>query len=125
MLHLLLQAGGGIQQFLPLLLVLVVMYFFFFRPQMKKQKEERNFQSSLAKGMRVVTNSGIHGKILELQDSAVILEVENARLKVNKSALSKEQSKEYLPEESKKTAAKDKTKSKDEDGKKDKNEAKN
>ena len=124
MLYLLLQAGGGIQQFLPLLLVLVVMYFFFFRPQMKKQKEERNFQSSLSKGMRVVTNSGIHGKILELQESAVILEVENARLRVNKSALSKEQSKEYLPEEDKKNAPKKKSKSKEEEDKKDKKEAK-
>ena len=121
MLYLLLQAGGGIQQFLPLLLVLVVMYFFFFRPQMKKQKEERNFQSSLSKGMRVVTNSGIHGKILELQESAVILEVENARLKVNKSALSKEQSKQYLPDAGKKSDKKDsKKEAKKEDSKEDK-----
>lgn len=117
MIHIFLQSAGGFQQFLPLLLVLVVMYFFFFRPQMKKQKEERKFQSSLAKGMRVVTNSGIHGKILDLQETTITLETENARLKVNKSALSKELSKEYLPEEDKKTSAKNKGKSKELDEK--------
>ena len=102
MIYILLQSAGGIQQFLPLLLVLVVMYFFFFRPQMKKQKEERKFQDSLQKGMRVVTSSGIHGKILDLNDDkTVVLESENSRLKVNNTALSKEQSAVYLPKDDK------------------------
>lgn len=100
--YILLQSAGGIQQFLPLLLVLVVMYFFFFRPQMKKQKEERKFQDSLQKGMRVVTNSGIHGKILDLNDDKTVnLESENTRLKINNTALSKEQSAVYLPKDEK------------------------
>lgn len=103
MLNILLQApGGGFGSFLPLLLVLVVMYFFFFRPQIKKQKAERKFRDEIAKGMRVVTNSGIHGKILEMQDTTLILESENSRLKVDKSAISKELSAQYLPKESKK-----------------------
>lgn len=89
--------------FLPLALVLVVMYFFFFRPQMKKQKEERNFRNEIKKGMRVVTNSGIHGKILDLQEETLILESENSRLKLDKSAISKELSAVYLSKEEKET----------------------
>lgn len=94
----LLQAGGGgFTSLLPLLLVIAVMYFFFFRPQMKKQKDERNFQKEIAKGMRVVLSSGIHGKILEVHDTFIILESENSRLKVEKSSINKQMSEVYLP----------------------------
>lgn len=111
MLSILLQAaGGGLGGFLPLLLVLVVMYFFFFRPQIKKQKEERKFRDEIAKGMRVVTNSGIHGKILDMQESTLTLESENSRLKVDKSAISKELSAQYLPKEEKKADKKKESK---------------
>ncbi|HAD97785.1 MAG TPA: preprotein translocase subunit YajC [Cryomorphaceae bacterium] len=104
MLAIFLQAGGGLGGFLPLLLVLVVMYFFFFRPQIKRQKEEKKFSTEgLSKGMRVVTNSGVHGKILEIQDTTVILESENSRLKLERSAISRELSAIYLPKEEKKT----------------------
>jgi preprotein translocase subunit YajC len=104
MTHLLLQAAGeGFGGSLPLFgLLLIVMYFFFFRPQMKKQKAERNFASEVSKGMRVVTNSGIHGKILEISDTTITLESENTRLKVERSAISKELSAVYLPKEEKK-----------------------
>ena len=96
-LSVLLQApeGGGWGSFLPLLLVLVVMYFFFFRPQIKKQKEENKFRKEISKGMRIVTNSGIHGKILEMHDTYLIIESENSRLKIEKSAISKELSAAY------------------------------
>ncbi|MCC5915763.1 MAG: preprotein translocase subunit YajC [Cryomorphaceae bacterium] len=96
--------GGGnpLSSFLPFLVIIAVMYFFFFRPQMKKQKEEKNFSASVAKGNRVVTGSGIHGKILEVGETYVILESENSRIKVEKSALSKELSAQYLPKEDKK-----------------------
>lgn len=103
MLYIFLHQSGGspIGGFLPILILIAVMYFFFFRPQMKKQKEERNFSNSVAKGNRVVTNSGIHGKILEVGETHVILESENSRLKVEKSSLSKELSAQYLPKEEK------------------------
>lgn len=98
--------GGGITSFLPLLLVLAVMYFFFFRPQIKKQKDERKFRESISKGMRIVTNSGIHGKILDIQDTTLTLESENSRLKMDKSSVSKELSAQYLPKEEKENKAK-------------------
>ena len=109
-LTILLQAdpGGGIGSFLPIILLLVVMYFFFFRPQIKKQKEEKKFQEQVKKGMRVVTNSGIHGKILELNDNSIILESENSRLRVEKSVISRELSAQYLPKEEKSGKKEDK-----------------
>lgn len=96
-LSILLQVEGGIATFLPFLLVIGVMYFFFFRPQMKRQKDEKSFQSEISKGMRVVTTSGIHGKILEVQDSFIILESENSRLKIERSAINKQMSEVYQP----------------------------
>ena len=91
--------GGGLGSLLPLLLVIVVMYFFFFRPQIKRQKEEKKFQQEISKGMRVVTSSGIHGKILNIEDDTLIIESENSRLKIDRSAVNKQMSETYLPKE--------------------------
>lgn len=91
--------GGGLTSLLPLLLVIVVMYFFFFRPQIKRQREEKKFQQEIGKGMRVVTNSGIHGKILNIDETTIILESENSRLKIDRSAVNKQMSETYLPKE--------------------------
>lgn len=94
----LLQAsGGGIMGLLPFLLIIVVMYLFFFRPQQKKQKEEAKFRTELSKGMRIVTTSGIHGKILEIKENTITIESENSRLKLERTAISKELSAQYLP----------------------------
>lgn len=98
-LSILLQAGGGFSQIIPFVLILVVMYFFFFRPQIKKQKEEKKFREQIAKGMRIVTTSGIHGKILDVQENVLTIESENTRLKIEKSAISKELSAAYSAKE--------------------------
>jgi preprotein translocase subunit YajC len=74
--------------FLPLILIIVVFYFFMIRPQMKKQKEVAAFRNSLQKGDKVVTTGGIYGKILEIKDNTVLLQVDdNVKLRVDKSAL--------------------------------------
>ncbi|MEA3504240.1 MAG: preprotein translocase subunit YajC [Bacteroidota bacterium] len=79
---------GGLMSFLPLLLVIVVFYLFFIRPQMKRSKDQKKFREALKKGSKVVTIGGIHGKILEVKETTVIIEVEGEnRLKVEKSAL--------------------------------------
>jgi preprotein translocase subunit YajC len=90
-------AGGASGQsnalitFLPLLLVFVVFYFFMIRPQMKKQKEMTNYRNSLKKGDKVVTTGGIYGRIYEVKDNFVMLEVGgDLKLKVDKSALVKD-----------------------------------
>lgn len=84
---------GGSQQsswmtFIPLLLIIVVFYFFFIRPQMKRSKDQKKFRESLQKGQKVITIGGIHGRIVEIQDTTVTIEVENGvRLRVEKSAI--------------------------------------
>lgn len=76
---------------LPLILVFVVFYLFMIRPQMKKQKELANYRNSLKKGDKVVTTGGIYGKIFEVKDNYVLLEVGgDLKLKVDKSALLKD-----------------------------------
>lgn len=97
-----LQAAGGDMSWVFLPLMIVVMYLFFFRPQLKRQKEDKKFREAIAKGQRVVTTSGIHGKILSIDDNTVVIESENSRLKFERTAISKELSKQYLPKEDKK-----------------------
>ena len=81
--------------FLPLILVFVVFYFFMIRPQMKKQKEMTNYRSSLKKGDKVVTTGGIYGRIFEVKDNYVTVDVGgDVRLKIDKSALLKDPSAE-------------------------------
>jgi preprotein translocase subunit YajC len=75
-------------QLLPLVLIIVVFYFFMIRPQMKKQKELVTYRNSLKKGDKVITTGGIYGRIHEVNDTTIVLEVENnVHLKVDKSAV--------------------------------------
>jgi len=83
--------GGGIQMLLMLGLVFVVMYFFMIRPQMKKQKELRNFRNELAKGDKIITTGGIYGRIAEIKDTYMVVEVcEGTKIKVDKNAILKD-----------------------------------
>lgn len=52
----------------PFILMFAVLYFFMIRPQMKRQKQEKNFASELKRGDKVITKSGLHGKIVDLTD---------------------------------------------------------
>lgn len=82
---------------LPFILMFLVFYFFMIRPQMKRQKNEKKFQESITKGKKVVTNSGIHGKVLEIneKEGTVTLETGAGKIKFEKNALSLELSKKY------------------------------
>ncbi len=81
-------SGSSLTSLLPLLLIIVVFYFFFIRPQMKKTKEERKFRENLKKGDKIVTIGGIHGKVLEVAETTIIIEVEGQnRLRIEKSAV--------------------------------------
>lgn len=73
---------------LPLLLIIVVFYFFMIRPQMRKQKEMRNFRQSLKVGDKIITSGGVYGKIAEMRENAIIMEVEDkVRMKVDISSV--------------------------------------
>ena len=79
-----------LQQFLPFLLIIVVMYFFMIRPQQKKIKQEKEFESSLKVGDKIITKSGLHGKVSELAETTVVIETMSGKLKMERSAISLE-----------------------------------
>jgi preprotein translocase subunit YajC len=80
--------GNQLMNFLPLILIVLVFYLFFIRPQMKKSKDQRKFRESLKKGDKVITIGGIHGKILEVDEKTVTLDVGNQqKLTFEKSAI--------------------------------------
>ncbi len=68
-------------------MILVVFYFFMIRPQMKKQKELKKFRENLKVGDKVVTIGGIHGKILEISESTILVNSEGSKIRFEKSAI--------------------------------------
>lgn len=83
--------GGMGGSLLFLVVIFAIFYFFFIRPQTKKQKEQRKFRDALTKGQKVVTIGGIHGKIVEMQETTVTLEIENGgKIRIEKAAIASE-----------------------------------
>ena len=83
----------NLQSFAPLLLMFVVVYLFMIRPQMKRQKQEKAFAKELKKGDKVVTKSGLHGKVLDLyEDGTCVIESGAGKMKYERSAISMEMS---------------------------------
>lgn len=81
----------GFSSILLLFGMIAVMYFFMLRPQIKKQKDQNSFQDTLAKGMDVVTASGMIGRINKIEDNIITLQVDpKTFIKVTKGAISKE-----------------------------------
>jgi preprotein translocase subunit YajC len=77
---------------------MVVFYFFMIRPQQKKAKDAKKFRESLEKGSKVVTIGGIHGRVVEVNDTTVLLEVDNSvKIRFEKSAIAMDNSMQ-LPE---------------------------
>ena len=72
----------------PLILIFIIFYFLLLRPQIKRAKEHKKMVESLAKGDEVVTNGGLLGKISELGDSFMVIEIApGVQVKVQKSAV--------------------------------------
>lgn len=87
------QESNPLMSMLPLLLIVVVFYFFMIRPQMKRQKEVRKFRESLAKGDKVVTTGGIYGKIVEVKETVIVLEIaKDVQITVDKNGIVKDMS---------------------------------
>ncbi|RMD85677.1 MAG: preprotein translocase subunit YajC [Candidatus Dadabacteria bacterium] len=79
---------GGLEPFIPLILILVVFYFLLVRPQQKKAKEHENLIKNLKKNDRVVTMGGLHGRIVDLSEHVVTLEVApNVHVRVDRSQI--------------------------------------
>ncbi|BDD05438.1 preprotein translocase subunit YajC [Aureibacter tunicatorum] len=95
-------AQGGnsmVSTFIMMGAVFLVMYFFMIRPQQKKQKAQKAFTEGIKKGDQVVTIGGIYGKIVEINDTKVILDVDRGtKITFEKSAISMENSKSLSEE---------------------------
>jgi len=82
-----------------LLLMLVVFFFFIILPQQRRQKKEKNFMLGLKKGDRIITKSGMHGKVVELnvKDNTCVVETLAGKIKMERSAISLELSAKLQP----------------------------
>jgi preprotein translocase subunit YajC len=86
--------GEGIGSFLPFVAMFAVVYFFMIAPQLKRQKKEKKFITELKKGDRVITKSGMYGKVVELndKDNSCVIETLAGKIKFDRSAISMEMS---------------------------------
>lgn len=83
---------GEYQNIIFIVLMFVAMYFLMFRPQQQRMKQEKAYEAGLKVGDRIVTKSGIHGRINELHDTTVIIETMAGKLQMERSAISMEMS---------------------------------
>ena len=80
--------GGGMSFILMIVAMIAIFYFFIIGPQQKKQKKINAFRESLKKGDKVMTAGGIYGRIREIKDNAVILEIaDGVRIKIDKNSI--------------------------------------
>lgn len=87
------EGGSSLTPLLMIGMMFVIIYFFMIRPQVKRQKELTTYRNSLQKGDKVITTGGIYGKIADVKDNVVTVDVGNeVRLKVDKSAIMKDSS---------------------------------
>ena len=86
--HLQAQAGGDYSFLIMMVAIFAIMYFFMIRPQNKKQKEIQNFRKNLTVGQDVITAGGIYGKIKDIDDTSVMLEIASGvKIKIDKNSI--------------------------------------
>jgi preprotein translocase subunit YajC len=90
------QGGGGAAGWMNIVFlvgIMIVFYFFIILPPMRKQKKDAAFRASLKKGDRIVTISGVYGKIVTAEEATLLVEVdENVKIRLERAAV-----REYQP----------------------------
>lgn len=87
-------SGNPFSSWIMIALMGLVFYIFIIRPQQKKQKSQKQFTESVNKGDSIVTMGGIHGKILSMDDTTIVLEIDKGtKMKIEKSSISLDASK--------------------------------
>lgn len=82
-------------------LIMLTFWFFIIRPQSKKIKDQNQFIEELGKGNKVVTMGGVHGKIVKESEHTYLVEIDsNTKIKINKTAISKELTAEFYGDKS-------------------------
>jgi len=96
-----LQAAGGssmLSTLVPMVLIMVVFYFFMIRPQVKKAKDHKKLVEDLKKGDKIVTTAGIHGRIVDMNETTFLIEVEGGtKIRFDKTAISLDATKAAAP----------------------------
>jgi preprotein translocase subunit YajC len=80
--------AAGLVAYAPILLFILIFYFIIFRPQSKKMKEHRAMLDALRKGDTVITSSGFIGRIVELDDDVISLDLGETRVQISRSNIS-------------------------------------
>lgn len=81
-------AGSGWSSMIMIIALIAIFYFFMIAPQQKKQKKINAFRDSLQKGDKVMTAGGIYGRIREIKDNYVMLEIDNnVTIKIDKNSI--------------------------------------
>jgi preprotein translocase subunit YajC len=80
--------GGGGMTMLFMVGFFAIFYFFMIRPQMKKAKEQKKMQEALKVGDKVMTIGGIHGEVIELDETTIIMKLDQGRMRIERSAIS-------------------------------------
>ena len=82
------QGPSAIQMLFPYAIILGVFYFLVFRPQKQKQDAAKAMIAAVKKNDEIVTNSGIHGTVVNVKETTVIVRVDdNARIEIDKEAI--------------------------------------
>ena len=68
-------AGGGLFSLLPLVVIFILFYFLLIHPQQKRAKQHKEMVIALKKGEEIVTNGGLLGKVTDLDDNFITLEI--------------------------------------------------
>ena len=79
--------NSGASSIIMIVVMIVIYYLFMIRPNTKKRKEEKKFKENLKPGQKVVTIGGIHGKILEISETTVLIQSEGSKLRLEMSAI--------------------------------------
>ncbi len=80
------QAGSGMMSIVMIVALIAIFYFFMIRPQSKKQKEIKKFRDGMQKGDKVTTAGGIHGKIKEIKENVIVLQIDdNVKITIDKA----------------------------------------
>lgn len=79
---------SAIASLMPIVFIFAIFYFLLIRPQQKKQKEHNKMISELKKNDEVVTSGGIHGTVVNVKDTTLILKIdENVKIEINRNAI--------------------------------------
>ena len=90
-------AGNSMSSLIMIVAMIAIFYLFMIRPQAKKQKELKKFREAMKPSDKVVTIGGVHGKILEIAESTVLISSEGTKIRVEKSAISQSAADQLTP----------------------------